>query len=190
MSSSLITTSPIVAGRRLTMLYSLYRMSFWFRSSLKSAKNSSSSSTYIFFLAPSSLRYFSTDRSSVVGLMMLLGQTLDLSFEPTIWVDLVNPISVSLAESPKSVLAQTWTPITWSCFARWALCGDADGPRRGQQERVSLRQAGRSVPGGRMVHACAGRWRLLTAPGSGLPGGTPPGRRTPKVCLGIDRHPR
>jgi hypothetical protein len=85
MSSGLITTGPIVAGRRLTMLYSLCRMSFWFQPSLKPAKNSSSSSTCIFFVAPSSLRYSSTDRSSVVGLMMLLGQTSKLSFEPTIW---------------------------------------------------------------------------------------------------------
>jgi hypothetical protein len=142
--SCLLIGGPIVAGRRLVRFYSLYRTSSLFRSTLKSAKNNSSSSTYILFLASSSLRYSSTDTPSVVGFMILLWRDRSYPLDWSYGAGLLDPILVSPVESPKSMLAQIWAPIIRSYSAWRALCGNVDGP----QPRI-----GRSVPSGRTVHA-------------------------------------
>jgi hypothetical protein len=48
-----------------------------------------------------------------------------------------------------------------------------------------LRISGRSTPGARMVRDGTERRLLRSKPRSLLPGGTPSGRRDPRVCLGV-----
>jgi hypothetical protein len=50
--------------------------------------------------------------------------------------------------------------------------------------------SGRSALGARTVHNGAEGLLLHSRPRSHLPGGTPSGRRDPRVCLGIDRPPK
>jgi hypothetical protein len=61
---------------------------------------------------------------------------------------------MSSLESPKSVLAPIWLPITAMSTGGIVICGGVDGPRSSVETRVSVRRAGRSAHGGRTVRAC------------------------------------
>jgi hypothetical protein len=93
---------------------------------------------------------------------------------------------MSPAESPKSVLAPIWAPITVMSTDGGALCGGADGLRaRGARYDRDLTQRLGFLPDepdGPGVRRGSGvRPQHLDL----APGGTPSGRRDPKVCLGI-----
>jgi hypothetical protein len=57
----------------------------------------------------------------------------------------------------------------------------------GARAAPSLRTSGRSVPRTQAVCDAAGGRLLRSGPRSRLPGGTPSGRRDPRLCLGVDR---
>ena len=121
--------------------------------------------------------------------MILLGEYQSGPWDRPLGADSTDP----------TALSPTWRfgrQTLGGCSARRALCGGVDGlrPRVGlsmnwKQERGFLRCTERSASGGRMLHVCA-EWRHSpTTSGSRPPGGTPSGRRDPRVCLGIGRPP-
>jgi hypothetical protein len=70
---------------------------------------------------------------------MLLGETLELSFELAIGADLIDLYILSPAESLKSVLVPIWAPITMMLSViTWTIRGRGpNGPRPGVAARVS-----------------------------------------------------
>jgi hypothetical protein len=83
--------------------------------------------------------------------------------------DLIDLHAMSLVESPKSVLAPIWAPITVMCTGGGALYVNMDGPQP---------RAGRSAHAQGAVGFANNTWISLL-------GGTLSGRRHPKFCLGI-----
>jgi hypothetical protein len=71
-----------------------------------------------------------------------------------------------------------------------ALYGGTDGPQPGTRVVAALCMSERSVSRARTV--CDGIEGLLLRSRlrSRLPGGTPSGRRDPRVCLGVGRPPK
>jgi hypothetical protein len=67
---------------------------------------------------------------------------------------------------------------------------EADGMRPSTGAAPPLHTSGRPTPGAQTV--CDGEegHLLHSRPRSRLPGRTPPGRRDPRVCLGIGRPPK
>jgi hypothetical protein len=104
---------------------------------------------------------------------------------------------LSLAESPKSVLAPIRAPNTGtdrlavlSTEARTVCDTGPDGPRPGVGATPPLCTSGRSAPRARIVRDGAEGLLLCSRPRSRLLGGTPSGRRDPRVCLGVGRPPK
>ena len=100
------------------------------------------------------------------------------------------------AESPKGVLAPILVPNTGDEPPGGTLYGGLHGPRTGLDSprpgagvAPPLCMSGRSTLGAQIVHD--GRKCLLHRKSrSRLPGGTPLGRRDPRVCLDVGRPPK
>jgi hypothetical protein len=117
--------------------------------------------------------------------MILLGETLELSLELAIRGRFNRYKHIFPVESPKSVLAPIWVPITIGCTSGGALCGNMDGPRPGAEVGLPCGEVIRSA------HA-QGRRRSPTPPGSRCRGGTPSRRRDPRVYFvagGLSKAP-
>jgi hypothetical protein len=108
--------------------------------------------------------------------------------------NLMDLHAMSPVESLKSVLASIWTPITSRCIGSGALRSSVDGlqPRAGQSATCgrggffsALKPDGPHLVAGWSTKAA----RSPTTPRSD-PGGTPSGRRDPRVCLRIARPPK
>jgi hypothetical protein len=62
-----------------------------------------------------------------------------------------------------------------------------NGPRPAAGAGFPCTEFGRSAPGGQTVRVCVGAATFTNSTWISLPGGTPSGRRYPRVCLGIGR---
>jgi hypothetical protein len=128
--------------------------------------------------------------------MILLVETLELSFEPTIEGRSDRSTCGVPSGVPKSVLAPIRVPITAMRTDGGALCRGADGPRPEARGR-DLAQGRGSCLTSRTVHAWwpnssrvrrgggVRRQRLDLAPRR-----APSGRRDLRLCLGIGRPPK
>jgi hypothetical protein len=100
------------------------------------------------------------------------------------------------AESPKSVLAPIRTPNTGDEPPGGTLYGGLHGPRTGPDSprpdvgvAPPLCMSGRSTLGTQTVHdGTKGLFRSKSR--SRLLGGTPSGRRDPRVCFDVGRPPK
>jgi hypothetical protein len=95
------------------------------------------------------------------------------------------------------LLAPIRAPITALRTCGSALCTGtdgsrpgADGPRPGARLRFPAWRARRFAPRGRTVRACAGAVEFVGGTWISLQGGTPSGRRDPRLRLGSAGHPR
>jgi hypothetical protein len=145
-------------------------------------------------LCSSNSHWSPADKVSIVGSIMLLGEASELSFEPSIGA---NPIDLyAFPQRSRQKVCWRWSgrqSLRWVLTAvrfieAWTVCGQGlDGPRPTIRARVSAWRAGRSVSGGRTVHACAETTGLANSTWILLLGGTPSGRKDLMVCLGISR---
>jgi hypothetical protein len=74
----------VVAGRSEARSVTRCQTTLWFLSTLKLVRNFACASLITYSLCSSNSCWSSTDRVSIVGLMMLFGETSELSFELTI----------------------------------------------------------------------------------------------------------
>jgi hypothetical protein len=159
----LLTLGVIVVGRSEAISVAHCRMTLLFLSTLKSARNFAFAS-WINCSSCSSNRSCSlVGKVSHVGVMILLVETSELSFEPAIEGRFDASIFAFPSRVAKKYVDAFWsakhptrTVVVLSGQARTVRGLGPDGPRPGAGARVSCLTVGLSAPWGRTVRACAG----------------------------------
>jgi hypothetical protein len=116
----------VAVGRSEARSATHYRMTLWFLSTLKLARNFTSASLISYSLCSSNSCWSWADRFSIVGSMMLLGETSNYILNLPLRADLIDLLTTSPVESPKSVLVLIWVPITTRGIIDDALCYSMD----------------------------------------------------------------
>jgi hypothetical protein len=157
----------IVVGRSEARSVARCRTTLLFLSTLKSARNFAFASWISCSWRFSNRSCSSSGKVSHVGVMILLVETSELSFEPAIEGRFDRSICVVPAELPKSMLTPFWSVKHSIRTVGGALCTGANGPRAGAGLRLGARRGGALCTRADGPRAGAGRsaaWCKARAP--------------------------
>jgi hypothetical protein len=176
----LLTLGVIVVGRGEARSVARCRTTLLFLSTLKSARNFVFASLISCSWRSSNKSCSSAGKVSHVGVIILLVETLELSFEPAIEGRFDAFIFAAPAESPKSMLTPFWSA---KHLTRTVAVPSAQGQTVRAQRPDGLRPGARR--GGALWSGADG-----PRPGAGLgssalrPNGPRPRARTVRACTG------
>jgi hypothetical protein len=148
-----------IVGRSEARSVARCRTTLLFLSTLKSARNFAFASWISCSWRSSNRSYYSADKVSHVGVMILLVETSELSFEPAIEGRFDASIFAVPSGVAKKYVDDFLKRQTLNKNRGGALCTEADGPRAGagrftawcEARRCSLHRGGRSARRGRTV---------------------------------------